>query len=79
MQIDKIEINSSDYASLKKLIEKYKDCEPFEGINENGNKIFASFSEDNITIHTYQSNGWIRVNTYWPYKETREERYIKGE
>ena len=37
---------------------------PFHGQNEDGEQVLASIRKDGITIQTYQSNGWLRINYY---------------
>lgn len=53
-------------AGRKKLIELYGDVnDMFTGHNEDGEMVCVSFDKENgIVLHTYQHNGWLRVNTY---------------
>lgn len=44
------------------------------GKNENGENVILIVGEDYRTTETLQSNGWIRVNTYWA-DGTTEEAY----
>lgn len=62
----------------EEMIELMKHHEEFDqmlmGKNENGENTYISVNEDNITISTYQRNGWIRENVYWR-DGTEEELY----
>ena len=47
------------------LMEKYGDSKfPFYGSNEIGESVLVSISRYGITTHTFQENGWVRVNFY---------------
>lgn len=38
-----------------------------EGVNQNGEDILISGTEDGIVLTTFQNNGWTRVNYYDEY------------
>ena len=61
-----IELDSSDY---KGMIELMKRADEFDsacsGKNKNGENVLISVNHDNITVETFQNNGWIRKNVYW--------------
>lgn len=51
---------------------------PFSGRNEDGELVMFSVNTNNITVETYQDNGWIRENVYWEGGAV-EELYHAGE
>ena len=60
---------SAEFNTVKgraRLIGYYGDSpNMFEGQNEDGEKVWISFSKERgIIAKTFQSNGWLRVNTY---------------
>lgn len=58
--------NFNDINDVIRITELYGDIEfPFLGENQNGEGIFVSVFKDRIVVKTEQSNGFIRVNTYW--------------
>lgn len=56
--------NFADPAVRRKLMTEYADCRGFQGKNEKDEIVWVSISSDDITVATYQSNGWVRVNYY---------------
>lgn len=46
------------------------------GKNEEGETVAISVNKDNITVETYQKNGWVRENIYWEDRNV-EELYHK--
>lgn len=56
--------NFADPAVRRKLMTEYADCRGFQGKNEKDEIVWVSISSDEITVATYQSNGWVRVNYY---------------
>lgn len=56
--------NFADPAVRRRLMEEYADCRGFQGKNENDEIVWVSISSNEITVATYQSNGWVRVNYY---------------
>lgn len=58
--------NFSDLNDVIRITELYGDSEfPFLGENQNGEGIFVSVFRDRVVVNTEQSNGFVRVNTYW--------------
>lgn len=61
-------INAGDFSDIhdrRKLIEKYGDenmC--FHGNNAEGEDVELHIAKSGIIVKTYQSNGFVRVNTY---------------
>ena len=49
---------------------------PLFGKNEDGESVLISVNKDNITVETFQDNGWVRQNVYWE-DGTTEELYRK--
>lgn len=56
--------NFKDPAVRRKLMAEYADCHGFYGQNEDGEIVWVSISSTQITVATYQKNGWVRVNYY---------------
>ena len=47
------------------LMQCYGDSEAaYSGENEDGEQVLVSISHEGIVLHTYQSNGWVRINYY---------------
>lgn len=46
--------------------------EPCFGNNAEGERVAISVNKDNITVETFQNNGWVRQNTYWNDCTTEE-------
>lgn len=67
----------NDLAGMCEFMDKYGDKQmPFSGIDENGNYILIGVNHDNITVKTFQKNGWVRINIY--YRDgTSEELFDK--
>lgn len=58
--------NFSDINDVIRITELYGDSEfPFFGENQSGENIAVSVFRDRIVVNTEQSNGFVRVNTYW--------------
>ena len=52
-------------AGRKKLIDRYVNSQAmFCGINNVGETVYLSISEQGMVLKTEQSNGWVRVNYY---------------
>lgn len=66
------------YSEIKKLTEGREF--PIAAKNEDGENVIIEISyvdgEMLFTLTTSQSNGWLRINTYWP-DGTIEETYKK--
>lgn len=46
------------------------------GENTDGEKVHVSVNEDNLTVETFQHNGWLRTNIYYDdMYGTSEELY----
>ncbi len=68
-------VNPKKHDSLLKIMEKYGDSDTrYFGHNQNGEDITVSVFRDHIFITTYQTNGWVRENTYW-HDGTCEETF----
>ena len=58
--------NFSNINDVIRITELYGDSEfPFFGENHSGENIAVSVFRDRIVVNTEQSNGFVRVNTYW--------------
>lgn len=70
-------IDPYDYNGMLKLMKRHNEFDvPWSGKNEDGEHIQISVNEDNITVETFQNNGWTRENIYWK-DYTTEELYHK--
>lgn len=68
-----IVIDPYDYDGMLELMKRHKEFDvPWSGKNEDGEHIQVSVNEDNITVETFQRNGWIRENIYWDDYTTEE-------
>lgn len=66
-------INPSDYKGMIRLMDKYgNEPLPFSGKNDKGESVIISVNPDNITIQTFQKNGWMRTNAYYRDGSTEE-------
>lgn len=71
-------VNFDDIAGCKKLMKEHGNSEfPFSGVNENGEEVLISVNPDNITVETFQRNGWLRTNVLWADDWRVEETYEK--
>lgn len=71
------ELNPNDFVGMCELMDKYGDeSYPFCGTDEYGNNVLISVNPDNITVNTFQENGWVRTNIYNRYGDN-EELYEK--
>lgn len=59
-------IDPDDYNGMISLMDRADEFDiPWSGKNENGEYIQISINKDNITVDTFQNNGWTRENIYW--------------
>ena len=66
-------IDPYDYKGMIKLMDRADEFDvPWSGKNENGEHVQISVNKDNITVETFQNNGWIRENIYWRDVTTEE-------
>lgn len=65
MKIEKITFDPTDLYAMRKLMREQSRDTPYCGENEQGERIILGIRPDLITLTTYQSNRWIRTNTYW--------------
>ena len=72
-----IEVNFSDRRACLKLMDEHGNSKmPFFGENTEGENVIISINHDNITVDTFQKNGWCRRNVLWRDGMT-EELYSK--
>lgn len=58
--------NFNNINDVIRITELYGDSESsFFGENQNGERIMVSVFRDRVVVNTEQSNGFVRVNTYW--------------
>lgn len=56
-----------DLDEMRDLMAKHGDRKfPFCGLNGDQEEVEISIFHEKIVIRTYQSNGWVRISTYWP-------------
>ena len=66
-------IDPYDYKGMIELMDRTDEFDtPWLGRNENGEHVHISVNKDNITVETFQNNGWIRENIYWRDVRTEE-------
>ena len=66
-------IDPYDYKGMINLMDRADEFDvPWAGKNENGEHIQISVNKDNITVETFQNNGWTRENIYWRDATTEE-------
>lgn len=58
-----------DFANFQQLVNLMDHADDYPtmliGENEDENLVTTSILHDRVIVETYQSNNWIRVNTYW--------------
>lgn len=75
MSKNTITIDPRDLDSMIEIMDKYHETKTMlPGINEDGERTYASIFEDRIVIETYQKHHWVRKNVYWR-DGTREELF----
>ena len=77
---EKMEINFDphDWRGMLDLMERHAEfTEICFGKNEDGELVGISVNEDNITVETWQNNGWLRENIYWKEDRMCEELFHK--
>lgn len=73
--MENIKFDPTNLKGMRKLMEEYGDSETAKfGSNELGEDIAISIFKDKIVVVTYQSNGWVRKNIYYP-DGSREEMF----
>ena len=61
-----IEFNPHDLKGMCRLMDKYGESGTmFPGENENRERVHISIFHDKIVVSTFQTNDWIRKNTYY--------------
>lgn len=61
-----IEFNPHDLKGMCALMDKYGNNETmFPGENEAGERVHISIFPDKIVVATFQTNDWLRKNTYY--------------
>ena len=66
-------IDPYDYKGMIELMDRADEFDvPWCGNNENGEHVQISVNKDNITVETFQNNGWLRENIYWRDYTTEE-------
>ena len=70
---ENISFNPNDWDGMLNLMSRANEFDyDLSGKNENGEPITISISEDNLSVRTYQRNGWIRKNVFWKDRTTEE-------
>ena len=63
-----LQIDPNDFKGMEALMERANEPQfemPWSGINDEGEHTLTSVNNDNITVQTFQNNGWMRENIYW--------------
>ena len=72
-----IQFDPHDWKGMSELRARADEFKvPCVGKNEEGESVWISINHDNITVQTFQKNGWIRTNVYWDDYNV-EETYDK--
>lgn len=58
-------VDPDDYEGLTAIMDNHYMDNPFFGTNENGENVIIEVVKDSVTVKTFQSNGWERINTYY--------------
>ncbi len=75
---NRIEFDPHDWKGMHDLMDRHKEfTSQYFGENEEGERVSISVNKDNITVVTFQSNGWTRENIYHRDYDV-EELYHKG-
>lgn len=73
-----ISFDPHDWKGMKELCKRHEEFTvPCVGENEDGEHVWISVNKDNITVQTFQHNGWIRENVYWINDFTVEELFSR--
>lgn len=61
-----LKVDPSDLEGMLEVMDKYGDSDTmYFGKNEDGEDVHISVFSDKIRATTYQSNHWVRKNTYY--------------
>lgn len=62
-----LKFDPSDWEGMYRLMDRADEFDTMLVGKENstGNDVWISINPDNITVNTIQSNGWMRINTYY--------------
>ena len=56
----------TDLNALLENAEKNGHTTPFSAENKNGEAVIIQRAKDCIILQTFQHNGWVRTNEYYP-------------
>lgn len=71
-----IQLDLNDWSSITELCSRSDEFDaPLFGRNESGETILISVNSDNVTVETFQNNGWTRENIYWVEDYSVEELF----
>lgn len=63
--VKQIKFDPHDWKGMHELMDHADEFDSaYFGHNEDGERISISINKDNITVMTFQSNGWARENIY---------------
>ena len=61
------EFNPNDMFQLNQMIDMADQFDmPLVGENEDGEMVMTEVTSEFVKMSTYQSNGWIRINYFYP-------------
>lgn len=70
-------VDPTDFAGLVRIMDRYGDREGiFVGQNEEGEDMMVSVSHGDLTVTTFQKNGWTRKDVY--FREGVSETLFEG-
>lgn len=61
-----IRFDPTNLAGMRRLMNEHgANNTAYPGKNESGERVLISISLDKIVVSAFQTNGWIRKNTYY--------------
>ena len=62
--------------TYEELLNQFGYCEGMVGADIDGDNVIVTIDKESAEVKTLQTNGWIRINTYYP-DGTQDEAYRK--
>lgn len=62
-----LEFDPDDLEQIKQLVNNSNEFEtPLIGVNEDGETTMTEITSEFVLVKTFQKNGWLRNNYYYP-------------
>ena len=62
-----LEFDPDDLEQIKQLVDNSDEFEmPLIGVNEDGESTMTEVTDKFVLVKTFQDNGWLRNNYYYP-------------